>query len=274
MVHFLSELRLMLNCLMGSLFSLMWSFVLLALLKLMFAIALVQQVANLLSASETEVTDDDKQLIRESFGSVEQTVLTLFMSISGGIDWATAYDLVKLSGRMGSFIFLSYVCFMMLAVTNIITSIFVDKAMRQARPDAEEMMLETCQDNLAAVQDLKKLFSTIDIDSSSSLTLEEFRETLKNVLVQEYFLMRGLNVSHVDMFFSILASASPSGTIDVNTFVTGCMRMKGYATNVDVMSVDYRLQLLSRDLVTYMKECQQDIVKLHKALAKSGMLSL
>jgi len=271
MIHFLSELRLMLNCLMGSVFSLMWSFALLTLLKLMFAIALVQQMANLLSSSKTELSHDERRIIMDFFGSIEQTVLTLFMAISGGIDWAVAYDVVKLSGRIGSFIFLTYICFMLLAVTNIITSIFMQKAMKQAKPDVEDTMLETCQENLEAVQDLKELFNSIDVDSSSSLTLEEFRETLKNVLVQEYFLMKGLNVSHVDMFFSLLASASPSGNIDVNTFVTGCLRMKGYATNVDVMSVDYRLQVLSSDIMTFMKECQRDIKKLYRAFAASGI---
>jgi len=83
--------------------------------------------------------------------------------------------------------------------------------------------------------------------------------------------MRGLNVSHVDMFFTLLASASPAGTIDVNTFVAGCLRMKGYATNVDVMSVDYRLQLLSQNVETYMRECQRNVTRLHTALAKAGI---
>jgi len=108
-VHFLSELRLMLNCLMGSISSLMWSFILLGLIKLMFAIAIVQHLANLLSSSDSRISDAERADIIKYFGSIEQATLTLFMSISGGTDWADIYDLVKLSGHMGSFMFLTYI---------------------------------------------------------------------------------------------------------------------------------------------------------------------
>jgi len=259
----------MLNCLMGSLFSLMWSFILLTLIKLMFAIALVQHMANLMSSNTSGLTDDQRKAIMASFGSIWRTLLTLFMSISGGMDWADSYQLVKLSGSVGSFMFLTYVLFMWLAVTNIITSIFIEKAMKLAKPDMEDTMLETCQANLEAVQDLKELFKSIDVDSSACLSLEEVRDALKNVVVQEFFLMKGLNVSHVDMFFKLLASASASGRIDVNTFVSGCLRMKGYATNVDIMSLDYRLQLLSSRVTTYIQEYREDINNLHRTIKKA-----
>jgi len=126
MVQFLSELRLMLNCLAKSSFALMWSFILLALIQLMFAIALVQHMSNLVSSKDSGLSQDNVVAIRKAFGSVELATLTLFMSISGGIDWGDAYDLAKLSGWLGSVMFLGYISFMWLAVTNIITSVFID----------------------------------------------------------------------------------------------------------------------------------------------------
>jgi len=244
----------------------MWSFILLALLTLMSAIALVQHLANTVSLSNSELSTDARRAIIENFGSVEQATLTLFMSISGGMDWEVSYKIINLSGTFGSVMYISYILFMWLSVTNIITSIFVDKALKLAKPDVEDRMLEACRDNLDAAKDLKKIFRSIDVDGSASLTREEFKQTLENVLVQEFFQMRGLNISHVDMFFQILASASPDERIDISTFVSGCLRMRGHATNIEVMSLDHRLQVFSNLVGTHIDEYRRDMRHLQMAM--------
>jgi len=266
MVQFLSELRLMLSCLMRSLASVMWSLILLALLTFMFAIALVQHLAHTISLSNSGLSTDKRLAIIEYFGSVEQATLTLFMSISGGMDWESSYNIIKHSGTFGSVMYICYIVFMWLSVTNIITSIFVDKALKLAKPDLEDRMLEVCRDNLDAAEDLKKLFRAIDVDGSEALTREEFKQTQKNVLVQEFFQMRGLSITHIDMFFEMLVSASPDERIDMSTFVSGCLRMRGHATNIEVMSLDHRLQILSNLVGTHIDEYRRDIRDLQMAL--------
>jgi len=266
MVQFLSELRLMLDCLMRSVASVMWSLILLALLTFMFAIALVQHLAHTMSSDDSGLSTNVRLAIIEYFGSVEQATLTLFMSISGGMDWESSYNIIKHSGTFGSVMYICYIVFMWLSVTNIITSIFVDKALKLAKPDLEDRMLEVCRDNLDAAEDLKKLFRAIDVDGSEALTREEFKQTQKNVLVQEFFQMRGLSITHIDMFFEMLVSASPDERIDMSTFVSGCLRMRGHATNIEVMSLDHRLQILSNLVGTHIDEYRRDIRDLQMAL--------
>jgi len=69
--------------------------------------------------------------------------------------------------------------------------------------------------------------------------------------------MKGLAVCHIDMFFQLLESASPSGTIDLHTFVSGCLRMKGQATNLEVVSLNLRIQVLAKMMEAYMEESRQ-----------------
>jgi len=252
--------------LMRSVASVMWSLILLALLTFMFAIALVQHLAHTMSSDDSGLSTNVRLAIIEYFGSVEQATLTLFMSISGGMDWESSYNIIKHSGTFGSVMYICYIVFMWLSVTNIITSIFVDKALKLAKPDLEDRMLEVCRDNLDAAEDLKKLFRAIDVDGSEALTREEFKQTQKNVLVQEFFQMRGLSITHIDMFFEMLVSASPDERIDMSTFVSGCLRMRGQATNIEVMSLDHRLQILSNLVGTHIDEYRRDIRDLQMAL--------
>jgi len=268
MLQFVSELRLMVDCLLGSLISLLWSFSLLALIKLLFSIMLVQQMANFLSERGSSISQQQESDIIEAFGSVLQAMLSLFMGISGGRDWVELYRLTQLAGNLAASMFICYMLFMWLSVTNVITSIFVEKAMKLARPELEEKMLESCKEDLASVQELMSLFKSMHMDKTHTLTLDEFHNTIKDIRVQSYFALKGISVSQVDMLFKLLMMHSPHDGVDLNSFVTGCLRMRGYAINIDVIALCYRTQSLSNDLQRYIEEYRTDTSHLRRLVRK------
>jgi len=95
LVYFLTELRLMVMCLLGSFWALIWSFVVLFFIQLMFAIVLVQDTANRLRSEGLPPDKKDVSKIFEAFGSVEKAVFTLFLDVSGGQDWNDTYSIFR-----------------------------------------------------------------------------------------------------------------------------------------------------------------------------------
>jgi len=44
----------------------------------------------------------------------------------------------------------------------------------------------------------------------------------------------------------MLLSMSDTSTVDVNTFIGGCLKMKGLALNIDLLSLSYQTSMLHK----------------------------
>merc|ERR1712136_637344 len=89
-----------------------------------------------------EASEDDPivQEMKMFFGSLFMTMGTLFMVVSGGVDW---WDVVKLLLEIHvvyGLVFLLFVVITVLALLNVINSIFVNDAMDTALKDIDLRM--------------------------------------------------------------------------------------------------------------------------------------
>jgi len=262
LMYFLTELKLMVTCLLNSGCSLFWAFIVLGIVKALFAVLLVQQIGGFLAKNGSMIPNGQKKELFAAFGSVEQGLLTLFQDISGGQDWGDSYKIISPAGSMAKFLYIAYIVIMWLSVTNIISSMFIEKALKIARPDMEEKMLEACEDDLEAIKELKGIFQMIDTDKSGKLSFKEFQTSLTDVRIQSYFELREISLSQASMLFEMLSLTSATDEIDVDTFVTGCMRMRGYATNIDMVALSHQMQLLSNTLSMHIQEHRQGMKEL------------
>eukprot|EP00928_Gymnodinium_smaydae_P025817 TRINITY_DN2045_c0_g2_i1.p1 TRINITY_DN2045_c0_g2~~TRINITY_DN2045_c0_g2_i1.p1 ORF type:complete len:515 (+),score=77.67 TRINITY_DN2045_c0_g2_i1:58-1602(+) len=134
LVKFVKQLRIILNCLMGSVMSLVWSIVMMLIVFFMFSMVFVQGVANLLRKVDRESIGPTIEL----FGSVDAAFLSLFKTTTGGDDWSVMYDALQPLGGFYPALYLFFVAFSHIAFLNILTGIFVDGAMKYATPEFDE----------------------------------------------------------------------------------------------------------------------------------------
>jgi len=244
-VRFFSDLRLMLQCIVGSVVSLFWSVVLLIGFLVLFSIIFVQQLSSVLVDDAITVSDDQRIAIKLAFGSVQQGTLTLFACISGGTDWIVIYDMIVFSGEFGGLVFIFYVLLMWLSMTNIVTSIFVDKAMQLAQPDVNQQLLEKRREDLGVAIDLRALFTEMDTDGAGTLSVEKLERCLQeDMRVTTYFELQGLDIKNAHVFLDLLKECSKTGTVDLDTFISGCLSMKGPATNIDLLTILHEIRAL------------------------------
>jgi len=263
-VQFVKDLRLMLGCVVGSFVSLMWSFVLLGGVTLLFAAVLVQQMST--AMAEQQIDSNHVEVMYDRFGSVQRASLTLFECISNGDEWGWLFTFTTNMGTMTAACFLLYVLFVWLSLTNIITAIFVEKALKKAKPDAEDRALEKHMQELDHIRELQSIFRSIDADGSSTLTLAELRRSFDDLRIISFFNVQGLDVKDIEMFFKLLTQVSNSPEVDMEAFVSGCLRMKGYATNVDVFTLLYQTKSFGDRMESAIDQCNRKLQQLHAEL--------
>merc|ERR1712151_1100428 len=121
-------------------------------------------------------------------------MLSLYMAVTGGTDWADYYEIVARTGNVYSAIFLFYSFFFIFALFNILTAVFVEKAMLATQPDREDSVLEYRRRCLQDIEELKRIMSLLDLDGSGKLSWEELSECMTSEMMVAYMANVGLEL--------------------------------------------------------------------------------
>merc|ERR1719374_423647 len=125
-----------------------------------FALIFVNAVATYISSASA--SDSEAEVLRLHFSSLSMTLLTLFMAMSGGIDWwDVVHPLLKIHA-VYALLFLLFVLLMVVVVLNIITGAFVNDAVALARKDEDLRMQQELSESRHLTNRLNSLFHEID----------------------------------------------------------------------------------------------------------------
>mmetsp|Transcript_41825 Transcript_41825/g.94076 ORF Transcript_41825/g.94076 Transcript_41825/m.94076 type:complete len:699 (+) Transcript_41825:155-2251(+) len=253
-MRFFSELRLMVNSLAGSLFSLFWSFVMLAFIVYIFGLMFVQGVATYLS-EEPPISDEERNTLIELFGRVSRAMLSLYQSATGGEDWHIFYTSIEKTGVFNSILYIFFIGFIQIALLNILTGIFVENAMKLAQPDRETLALEQRKREIIEADEMMQLCEEMDMDQSGTINAQEVGAVLRSRRMRAHLAVLGLEIRDAEMFFKMLAAVTENDEVDIHSFVSGCMRMKGNATSLDLQGLGFQTALVHRT----QKQCYEDL---------------
>ena len=186
--------------------------------------------------------------VKDHFGSVVQTMLSLYMAVTGGNDWSLYYHLLQHTG-IYQYLFLGYTFFFAFAIYNILTGIFVERAVAANMPDREQQILQERKKLLEQADELRYLFACLDLDASGLISLEEFVKCMKNPRIVAYMSSVGVSVHDVEYLFRIVANENEE--VEIDRFVDGCMAIKGSATALDMQKQMYHIRQLSSTLKSW-----------------------
>mmetsp|Transcript_2324 Transcript_2324/g.4605 ORF Transcript_2324/g.4605 Transcript_2324/m.4605 type:complete len:648 (+) Transcript_2324:103-2046(+) len=264
-IMFFKELRLMMKCVVGSVASLFWGTMMLFCFTMLFAIYFVQQMSNYLMDEGDLISDISRKKAYDYYGSVSIAMLSLFKGVSGGWDWNTCYPIIVETGAHNGALYILYILLVWISLTNIITSIFVEKALTFAQPTQEEVIFDLHAKDRETASVLKKLFRKGDLDGSSQLNNEEFMGCLKDQALADYLTFKGIEIKDAQAFFRMLASVSKEGEVDIKTIIGGLISLKGNASNIDMLSLSSWLSTihhLQEDMIGEMATQRRLIVAL------------
>lgn len=226
----------MVYSIIGSIGKLFWVFLLLLCTLFFFTIFFLQSIVE----SYDDIRQNYAHEVDMYYSSVPETMLTLFMCITGGDDWGTRMEPFR-AKPIWCLFFIFYIFFMVCGMLNVVVGTFVETASSVAQRDRENVI----QNELSKVQEYTRnigmFFNDADKDRSGTLDWDEFNEHLKDDRVKAYFSSLDLDVSRLKTFFQLL-DADDSNQISIDEFVGGCMHLKGTAQTIDVHMLLYETE--------------------------------
>jgi len=185
------------------------------------------------SASAAPQSDRLAQNMLELYGDLYKAMLTLFMVISGGLDWGDAMrplaDVHVLYGP----IFVFFIFGMHFGVLNVVIGTFVAAATEIAARDQEALVKYELREWQIYAERIRAFFQEADLDKSGTLSWEEFRAHLEAPKVRAIFQTLDLGLAQAHVLFDLL-DMDESGSVSVEEFIDGCMRLRGQAKSIDL----------------------------------------
>lgn len=265
MVSLFKSLRKMVISVSGCLLSLLWLTLLLLLIIYVYAIGFMQIYLQELETGKLSNKSLTLKQLEDQYGSVAQSMLTLFMAISGGCDWGTAMKPIKAISPFYALLFLFYVIFVIFGVLNVVTGVFVDKSLEITSVDKEFVILEEIQSRKDDIKELKEFFDTLDHDGDGEINKREMIQSL-----EDHWLQGSLSTLDIDghamvTLFDVL-DTDGKGTLSVEEFVQGCMRIRGGAKAVDMFALLVESRSMYNVLAQFMEFAEDRFQNIEQAV--------
>eukprot|EP00746_Dinoflagellata_sp_MGD_P101070 gnl/MRDRNA2_/MRDRNA2_41161_c0_seq1.p1 gnl/MRDRNA2_/MRDRNA2_41161_c0~~gnl/MRDRNA2_/MRDRNA2_41161_c0_seq1.p1 ORF type:complete len:658 (+),score=96.67 gnl/MRDRNA2_/MRDRNA2_41161_c0_seq1:124-2097(+) len=272
-LRFFSELRIMVQSIMNSVKSLGWTLILLLMVIYVFGVCLTQATTEVVTGSRSceSCSQDDLDVLLWYFGDLGLTLFSLFAAQSGGITWdVIVHPLAKVSHWM-AFLFVFYIALSMYTIMNVVTGVFVTDAARAAKQDEDNVIAMEIQHQQHYQQNILRIFQEADLDNSGTLTLDEIQTLLGDVRVKVFLKSLELEVWEVKAFFSLL-DAEKKGFVDIDSFIEGCLRIKGQARNMDLQAMKMEQIKFQRRWEIFADYCQAQFEWLEQFLNSKMMV--
>ncbi|CAE7840087.1 Scn11a [Symbiodinium sp. CCMP2592] len=232
-VQALRKLRTMIFAMINSLADLLWALQVVFLIVFVFSLVFNNAVAAHFDDIQIENPAHANKLedaieVNKYYGTLFRSMVSLWSAVSGGNDWYQ-YAEVLHGINLGDFYFLMfnfYIAFCVVGLFNVVTGVFVDSAVCTRTED--EIVQGYLDEMRSMTESIKGFLKKADKDASGTLTYEEFQAHMANPVVKAYFSGLDIDPDETKIIFTLLDSDC-NGDIDIEEFVHGTMKLKGYA---------------------------------------------
>ena len=220
------------------------------LFSVLFLSAMSQYIAG---AGTDDIFVDD---MKTYFGSTLMTMLTLFMTVSGGIDWWVVTRLLLEISSVYVVVFLVFIVFCVLAVLNIINAIFVHDAMETTRNDIDLRLHADKEETKNMLAKLSSVFEEMDVTGTGVVSLDDFVTHFENEDLKLIFSLMGFSYTDSVQLFKKL-DIDRTHTLTLHEFVMGCLRLKGRSILIDIDVLIRETQDMTRAMVLEQRQSRQ-----------------
>eukprot|EP00930_Biecheleria_cincta_P034663 TRINITY_DN23923_c0_g3_i1.p1 TRINITY_DN23923_c0_g3~~TRINITY_DN23923_c0_g3_i1.p1 ORF type:complete len:576 (-),score=74.78 TRINITY_DN23923_c0_g3_i1:51-1559(-) len=246
-LKFFKDVRILLMAVAHTITTAAWAFLLTFLCMYMFAIAITQMVADYVKEQQDlgNHIDRQSQLIVH-FSSLPLALLTLFMSIAGGISWEVVVHALGTINPLAEVLFICYVLFTSFCMLNVIIGIFCKNAVEVLENDKEKMIELQLSEKTRYVDNLANMFNQWDTSGDGYITLKEFKDNIADSHMQAFLESMGVKPGDAVRLFEFMdrEDGYQDGRVDLEGFVTGCLQLQGSAKALHMEQMYITLKLV------------------------------
>lgn len=223
-------------------------------IALFFSLIFMQASAE--SYLDPNADSGDQERMGMYFGSVASSLVSLFFTLLGGMDWIMIYNTLLAASPLYSTIFAFFAFFAIVAYMNSITAMCVhscfaraDKADTDSRLEASKKLKKILED-----QAKKDYFNPFVVRQDFRCTWGQLSECLDKPLVFGH--LDGLGLDLVDAKgICKLMTHKESDAAQIQNFATACIKYTKNARGIDFLP----LLLNNKKLMREMKELEHDL---------------
>jgi len=265
LLHYISALRTLARSILNTMRSLFWTLVLLLLAFYSFALIFTQAVVDHCRLEAVIQTGDPNAIplcssssrLDRYWSSIPQSMLTLFMSITGGLSWIDALEALTSFSFFALTFFVIYIVITVFAVLNVVTGVFCNTAIESAAADKEIAAITQLKKQQDLSQSLHEIFDEMDVDNSNTITLDEFRDALSSTKLSNFLESLGISTADAWTLFALM-DVDQSGDIEVDEFVSTCMDVNGPAKSYQIAQMS-RENKMTRRAIKQMSTMMSEI---------------
>lgn len=275
------ELRLVMDSMLGSMRALLWSFLLVAFICFMFGLCFVQAANDLASLedegancmqlwesmdeADARAESSDAQFACIHWGSIGSSMLSLFQASTAGYDWEVLARPLLKAGNMYYAIFCFYIGFFLFIVMNSVTSLFLDNVMTNAQTNEDQIMQDQLARKKQYMSKVVKIFSLVDEDGSGAITYDEFLTHKRDPMLVAFANSLDIEPDALEQFFGLL-SGGGKRPVDLETFVVGCIRVRGHAKSMDLLDLLVTQQRVEDEQNRFIQYCEEQFRAIRQAI--------
>jgi len=202
-LYLFKELRVVFLSLAGSVIHLFWAVLCLCIIIFVFMIVFMQGLADFVMTQEGGSPLVEKNII-PNFRSFGRTFCSLLMAITGGEDWGVYLRVLEEVSVGYSVLFVLYMMLMVFGVLNVITGIFCENAMAQARADFEVARGEEMRRSDKTAKMLARLFRELDAEMTGMISYDQWVKFVAQAEVRACFKLLHIDISRSADVFRLL----------------------------------------------------------------------
>lgn len=272
-LRFVMALRTLVTSILSTLKALFWALLLLFLIIYIFALLFTRAVDEFIFKENKidQLTPEEASASDQYFGTLFHSMLTLFMSIAGGVSWEDAIAPLMAISTVWLLAFLFYVSFTYFAVLNVVTGVFCQSAIESAQQDHAAVVQSMLENKEAHLSKMRAVFSEIRENSPSNaegdeaITFAMLEGKINSPTVQQLLETLGLDVWDAWSFFKLL-DTDGGGSIELEEFFMGCLRLGGNARGLELGKVLQDQQWLIRSQGKFQNFVEMELSQINEAL--------
>merc|ERR1712008_669413 len=131
----------------------------------------------------------------EFYGSLDRSMVTLFMGITGGLPWKHLLEPVKaVSPGISEAVFLAYIFVMAFAVVQTVSAVYFDGVFHCSDQNRFVAVSETAIKRHSKYEELKKIFQSRDLNHNGKMRYSDFSDAIHDPYAREI-----LGVLHLEV---------------------------------------------------------------------------
>lgn len=258
--RYIGALRTLALSILSTMVSLFWTLALLIILFYSFGVVLTQLVVEHCRFLGMEAVSGKiapmqycPETLRKYWHNVPESMLTLFMAISQGLNWEDAMEPLREVSVLAVILVILYVVITVFAILNVVTGVFLNTAIESAGADKDVATIRQVHAKAQQVEALQQIFREIDRENDNEVNFEDVRNAMSSGELASFMESLGISTDDVRTLFMLLDSEH-KGLIDLDEFVSGCMQLHGPAKSMQMAKMSYENKLTRQALQSLKKE--------------------